>query len=173
MQDQTHFFYRFPSSQEFQAGAQIIQHIGGGPLAFVDIMSRILLYGGQSSVDERWTNQFASAMDWWQHKGFWIAHTPRIPGTLSPRPQVSDPEMHHGTWVTHVPWYIAVSLTSGFLWSWWRMKRSRHYRRMHNPQICLSLKRPMGLLLTCQHKLQSEQEKACCLDPERGFCVAE
>ena len=50
------------------------------------------------------------------------AHAPGIPGTLSPSPQVSDPDMHHGTCVTHVPWCMPGSLTSGFLWNWRRGK---------------------------------------------------
>ena len=29
------------------------------------------------------------------------------------KPQVSDPGMHHGTRVTHVPWYVSRSLTHG------------------------------------------------------------
>ena len=33
------------------------------------------------------------------------------------RSRVSDPDMHHGTCVTHVPWCMPVSLTTGFLWS--------------------------------------------------------
>ena len=37
-------------------------------------------------------------------------------------PQVSDPDMHHGTCVTHVPWCMPGLLTSGFLWSWCRGK---------------------------------------------------
>ena len=36
------------------------------------------------------------------------------------------------------------SLTSGFLWSRWRGKRSRHSRRMHNPQCYVSGKMPMA-----------------------------
>ena len=44
------------------------------------------------------------------------------PGTFSPSPQVSDPDMHHGTCVTHVPWYMPGSLTSVFLWNRWRGK---------------------------------------------------
>ena len=48
------------------------------------------------------------------------AHAPGMPGTFSPPPRVSDPDMHHGTCVTHVPWCMPGSLTSGFLWSrWW------------------------------------------------------
>ena len=45
------------------------------------------------------------------------AHARGMPGTFSPSPQVSDPDMHHGTCVTHVPWYMPGSLTSGFLWN--------------------------------------------------------
>ena len=41
-----------------------------------------------------------------------IAHAP---GTFSSPPRVSDPDMHHGTCVTHVPWWMPGSLTSGFL----------------------------------------------------------
>ena len=40
-----------------------------------------------------------------------------MPGMFSPPPWVSDPSMHHGTCVTHVPWCMPESLTSGFLWS--------------------------------------------------------
>ena len=45
------------------------------------------------------------------------AHALGMPGTFSPPPQVSDPDMHHVTCVTHVPWCMPGSLTSGFLWS--------------------------------------------------------
>ena len=36
--------------------------------------------------------------------------------------------MHQATYVTHVPWWMPGSLTSGFLWSLWWGKRSRHSR---------------------------------------------
>ena len=49
--------------------------------------------------------------------------------------------MHH---VTHVPWCMPGSLTSCFIWSRWRGRRSRHSRRMHNPRFCVSGKRPVG-----------------------------
>ena len=45
------------------------------------------------------------------------AHAPGMPGTFSPSPRVNDPDMHHGTCVTHVPWCMPGSLTSGFLWN--------------------------------------------------------
>ena len=62
-----------------------------------------------------------------------------------PSPRVSDTDMHHGTCVTHVPWCIPGSLTSGFLWSRWRGKRSWHSRRRSNLRIYVSGKRPMEL----------------------------
>ena len=51
-------------------------------------------------------------------------------GNISPPPRGSDPEMHHVTCVAHVPWCMPGSLSSGFLWSRWRGKHSRHSRRM-------------------------------------------
>ena len=74
----------------------------------------------------------------------WVAHAPGILGTLSPTSQISNPDMHHGTYVTHVPWCMSGSLTSGFLWSRWRGKCSRHFRCMCNPQFYVFVKRPMG-----------------------------
>ena len=49
-----------------------------------------------------------------------VAHAPGIPGTFSSPPRISYPDMHHGTCVTHVPWCMPGSLTSGFLWCRWR-----------------------------------------------------
>ena len=78
-----------------------------------------------------------------------VAHAPGMPGTFSPPPRVSDPDMHHGTCVMHVPWGMPGSLTSEFLWSRWRGKRSRLSRRMLNQQFYVSGKRPMlDMLLT-------------------------
>ena len=75
-----------------------------------------------------------------------VAHALGMPGTFSPPPRVSDPDMHHGTCVTHVPWCMPGSPTSGFLWSQWRGKRSRHSRRMRNPPFWVSAKRPIETL---------------------------
>ena len=71
------------------------------------------------------------------------AHARGMPGTFSPSPQVSDFDMHHGTCVTHVPWCMAGSLTSGFLWKRRRGKLSRLSRRMRNLQFYVSGKRPI------------------------------
>ena len=72
-----------------------------------------------------------------------VAHAPGMPGTFSPPPRASDPDMHHGTCMTHVPWCMSGSLTHGFLWSRWRGNRSRHSRRMRNLQFYVSGKRPI------------------------------
>ena len=72
-----------------------------------------------------------------------VAHAPGMPGTVSPLPWVSDPDMHHGTCVTHVPWCMSGALSSGFLWNRLQGKLSRHFRRMRNPQFYVSGKTPM------------------------------
>ena len=66
-------------------------------------------------------------------------------GTFFPPPRVSNLNMHRGTCVTHMPWYMPGSLTSGFLWSRWRGKRSRQSQRMPNPQFYVSDQRPMEM----------------------------
>ena len=72
------------------------------------------------------------------------AHAPGMPGTFFPPPRFSDPDRHHGTCVTHVPWCMPGSLTSGLLWSRWWGKLSRHSRRIRNPQFWVSGKRPLN-----------------------------
>ena len=62
----------------------------------------------------------------------------RNAGNVFPPPRVSDPDMHHGTCVTHVTWCMPELLTSGFFQSQWRGKRSRHSRRMRNPKFYVS-----------------------------------
>ena len=71
------------------------------------------------------------------------AHAPGMPGTFSPSPQVSDPDMHHGTCVTHVPWCMPGSLTSGFLWNRRRGKTFPAFPAHAQPAILLSGKRPI------------------------------
>ena len=65
-----------------------------------------------------------------------------MPETFYPPPRVSDPDTHHGMCVTHVPWCMLGSLTNCFYWSMWWGKRSRHFRRMRNPQFYLSVRGP-------------------------------
>ena len=73
-----------------------------------------------------------------------VVHAPGMPGTFSPSARVSDPGMHHGMCVTRVPWCMPGSLTSSFVLSRWRGKRSWHSRRICNPQFYVSSKRPKG-----------------------------
>ena len=70
-----------------------------------------------------------------------VAHAPEMPGTVSFPLWVRNPDMHHGTCMTRVPWCMPGSLTSGFLWSRWRGKHSRH-----SPQFYVSGKRPLETL---------------------------
>ena len=72
-----------------------------------------------------------------------VAHAPGMLGTFPSPPRVSDPDMHHSTCVTHVPWCMPGSLTSCFLWSRWWGKRCWHSWHMHNPQFYVSGKKPM------------------------------
>ena len=71
-----------------------------------------------------------------------VAQAPGMPGTFSPRHRlewkllVSDPGMHHARAVM----YVRIANPR------WRGKRSRHSRRMRNPQFCVSGKRPIALL---------------------------
>ena len=75
------------------------------------------------------SNSIAWLLMTWRRGELWascqirkIADAPGMPGTFSPPPRVSDPDMHHGTCVTHVPWCMPGSLTIGFLWRWPRGK---------------------------------------------------
>ena len=74
-----------------------------------------------------------------------VAHAPGRPETFSPPPRISDPDMHHCTCATHVPWCMPVSLTNGFIWSRWKGKRSRRTPRMCDPHfyVYVSGKRPI------------------------------
>ena len=82
-----------------------------------------------------------------------VAHALGMPGTFSPPSRVSDPNMHHGTCVTHVPWCMPGSLSSGFIWSRWRGKRSQHSRCIRTPQFYASGKRPMAIMLKTEQCL--------------------
>ena len=56
------------------------------------------------------------------------------------KPLVSDPGMHHGTCVTHVPWCMSGSLTCG------DGKTFPEFLAHAHPQFCISGKRPMALV---------------------------
>ena len=60
-----------------------------------------------------------------------------------------------GTCATHVPWCMPESLTSEFLSNRWRRKRSRHSRRMRNPQFYVSGKRPIRKAFPCHHVIMA------------------
>ena len=62
-------------------------------------------------------------------------------GNVFPATAVSNPDMHHGTCVTHVTWCMPGSLIRGFLW----IRRRGHSLRMRNPKFYVSGERPMGV----------------------------
>ena len=49
-----------------------------------------------------------------------VAHAPGMPETFPPPTRVSDPDMHHGTCVTHVLWCLPGSLISRLRLCRWR-----------------------------------------------------
>ena len=79
-----------------------------------------------------------------RHVKLRVVHALGMPGRFSLPLRDSDFDMHHGTCLTRVPSCMTGSLTSGFLSSRWRGKRSRHSRHMHNPRFYVSGKRPMA-----------------------------
>ena len=102
-----------------------------------------------------------------------VAHATEMQGMFSPQPQFSDPDTHHGTCVTHVPWCMPGSLTSGFLWSRRRGKRFRHSRRMRKPHFYVSGKRPLDWSLRCRCtlwsiKMMGLHHGGCCTCVHKG-----
>ena len=105
----------------------------------------------QNSVDDgsklvhvmAWCSQPSSHGPLARYEKLQVAHAPGMPGTFSLPPRVSDPDMHHGTCVTHVPRSMPGSIISGFRWSRWRGSCSRHSRRMRNTRFYVSGKRPI------------------------------
>ena len=56
-------------------------------------------------------------------------------GNVSPSPQINDPDMHHGTCVTHVRWCMPGSLTGDFLWNRRRGKTFPAFPAHEQPAI--------------------------------------
>ena len=73
-----------------------------------------------------------------------VAHAPGMSGTFSPSQRVSDPDMHHGTCVTHVPWCMPGSLTNGLRW---RGTRSQQFRRMRSRNFTYLVRGPWPLFV--------------------------
>ena len=75
-----------------------------------------------------------------------IAHAPRMPGTFSPPPTsketASKRPRHAWRFVRDARAVMHVGIANRL----WRGKRSRHSRRMHNPQLNVFGKRPIPQL---------------------------
>ena len=137
-----------------------------GPFPFIKSVQPVMLPVGCQAITPSGT-RFSSRLQWheWNERYRckflpWAScHIRKMAGCACtgnagnafPPSRVSDPDMHHGTCVTHVPWCMPGSLTSGFLWSRWWEKRSQHSRRTHNPQFCVSGNRPMVIKFHCKN----------------------
>ena len=105
-----------------------------------------------------------------------VVHAPEMPGAFPSPTRVSDPDMHHGICITHVPWCMPGLLTSGLLWSRWQGNRFWHSRRMRNPQCFVSGKRTMGYTtfwnsLRCRNYLPWPHATwGVCNDTSSWFC---
>ena len=87
------------------------QYTSAGPLTCWEMAK--LFKGTLSSKEEGAVNGLLT-----RYVKLRVAHAPGMSGTFSPhrlqrKLLVSDPGMHHGTCVTHVPWCMSGSLTCG------------------------------------------------------------
>ena len=85
---------------------------------------------------------------------------------LQKKPLVSDPSMHHGTCITHMPWCMSGSLARAVAW-----KRSRHSRRMRSPQLYESSKIPMGSTLKIRASKSLESLEVDIIRPSKRTTV--
>ena len=90
-----------------------------------------------------------------------VAYAPGMPGTFSP-PLVNDPDIHHDTCVTHVPWCMPGSLTSGFhkLVAW---KTFQHYQRMRTRNFTYLARGPWPMASWFASTMQSMTHLKWCM----------
>ena len=75
-----------------------------------------------------------------------VTHAPGILEQFLPPLRVSDPDMHHDTCVSHVPWCMSGSLTSGFPLKLVVGKTFPAFRAHAQAAIYASGKRPMVMI---------------------------
>ena len=108
---------------------------------------------GEFSIPDKSENISCGIFQWARCINVRVANAPGMPGTFSQPPRVSDPDMHLGTYVTHVPLCMPGSLTSGFLWSRCQGKHSWHSRRLGNPYFMYLVRGPLTTLGWCYIQL--------------------
>ena len=82
-----------------------------------------------------------------------IAHALGMLGTFSPPPRISDPDMHHGTCVTRVPWWMHAGVANRrFPLKSVSGKTFPAFPAMHNPQFYASGKSPISSATFPFHK---------------------
>ena len=95
-----------PSSQgETQDFVLFYHRFRSNPKANITVLEQIL-----SGPNQKWKQSWLHG-PLARYVKLRVAHAPRMPGTFSPPPRVSDPDMHHGTCVKHVSWCIPGWLT--------------------------------------------------------------
>ena len=98
----------------------------------------------------RWQSYYHGPLTRYVH--LWVAHASGMPGTFSPPPIskiiASQRSRHASRHVRHACAVMHVGIANPR----WRGKRSRHSRRMRNPQFYVSGKRPMYLWVKRQPK---------------------
>ena len=112
-----------------------LKHVSNCRIPSVLVVTSSILYN----------NQWAS----YQIRQIAGAHAPGMPGMFSPPSDTSDPDMHHGTCVTHVPWCMPESLTSVFLWSRRRGKTFPAFPAHAQPTILRIWQEANGSFVVC------------------------
>ena len=110
---------------------------------------------GFPTHSERWKTQISHGL-LIRYTKLRVAHAPGMPGTFS-LPLISKETTNTRSWHAsrHVRDARAV-MHVGIANLWWQRKRSRHSRRMRNPQFYVSGKRPNG---HCSHECWFQQNQ--------------
>ena len=76
-----------------------------------------------------------------------VTHAPGMPGTFYPPPTLKETAGYRSRHASRHVHHARAVMRAGIANPRWRVKRSRHSRRMHNPQFSLFGKRPMQVKL--------------------------
>ena len=144
-----YFLFHFSFKRELFPWMVSLESFGNGPRHFnyyrylVDRgrADRMALYVSNAVPIQGWTNEDSIPWASWQirkHSGC------RECSECFPNHcKLAIPACIMAPAVTYVPWCMPGSLSRGFLWRRRCGKRTRHSRRMRNPQFYVSGKRPM------------------------------
>ena len=77
----------------------------------------------------------------------WVVHALGMPGTLSPPPSAKETASQRSRHASRHVRDARTVMNAGIANPRWRRQRSRHFRRMRNPQFCVSGEWPIPLLM--------------------------